>query len=59
MKNGEKFHFTELLPVFYVQLQRVIPFTFAGRIYSHSIASINFYIFIPSALGLQPSGIGQ
>ena len=28
MKNGEKFHFTELLPVFYVQLQRVIPFTF-------------------------------
>ena len=42
MKNGEKFHFTELLPVFYVQLQRVIPFTFAGKIYSRSIASINF-----------------
>ena len=31
MKNGEKFHFTELLPTFYVRLQCVIPFTFAGR----------------------------
>ena len=42
MKNGEKFHFTELLPTFYVRLQCVIPFTFAGKIYSRSIASINF-----------------
>ena len=32
MKNGEKFHFTELLPTFYVRLQCVIPFTFAGKI---------------------------
>lgn len=51
MKNGEKFHFTELLPVFM--------YNCSVSFRSRSIVSINFYIFIPIALGLHPSGIGQ